>query len=62
MGNKAIQFDEAAGVEEEVEPFPGGELALPVLLSQSFRATALLGLGLSVVQLIEEFARGGQGP
>ena len=57
VGDEAIQLDEAARIEQQVEPLPGGELALLVLLGDALRPAALLGLGLFVVQQIEEFPR-----
>ena len=49
MGDEAIELDEAARIEEEVETFSGGELALLVLLGDPRRAPALLGKDLTVV-------------
>ena len=61
VGDEAVELDEAARIEQQVEPLAGGELALLVLLGEALGAAALLGLGLLVVQLIEELARCGHG-
>ena len=61
MGDEAVELDEAALVEEEVEPLAGGELAFLVLLGHARRSPALFGQGLAVVELIEELARVGHG-
>ena len=61
VGHEAVQLDEAALVEQEVEALAGGELALLVLLGDPLGAAALLGLGLAVVELVEEIAGIGHG-
>ena len=43
MGDEAVELDEAALVEQEVEPLARGELALLVLLGDARGAPALLG-------------------
>ena len=61
MGDEAVELDEAALVEQEVEPLAGGELPLLVLLGHPRGAPALLGEGLTVVELVEELSRVGHG-
>ena len=61
VGDEAVELDEAALVEQEVEPLAGGELALLVLLGDPRGSPALLGEGLAVVELIEELAGVGHG-
>ena len=53
MGHEAIELDEAAFVEQEVEPFPGGELSLLVLLRDPVGTSALFGESLTVVEIVE---------
>ncbi len=43
MGDEPVELDEAAFVEQQVEPLARGELALLVLLGDPCGATALLG-------------------
>ena len=61
MGDEAVQLDEAALVEQKVEPLARGELALLVLLRHAGGTPALLGEGLAVVELVEELPRVGHG-
>jgi hypothetical protein len=61
VGDEAIELDEAAFVEQEIEPLAGGELAFLVLLSDAIRSPALIGKDLSVMQLVEEFSGVGHG-
>ena len=64
VGDEAVELDEAAFVEQEVQPLAGGELALLVLLGDPIRSPALFGEGLAVMEVVEEFAgvghRGGR--
>ena len=43
VGDEPVELDEAALVEQQVEPLAGGELALLVLLRHAGGAAALLG-------------------
>ena len=43
VGDEPVQLDEAALIEQEIETFPGRELAFLVLLSNAIRAPTLLG-------------------
>ena len=61
MGDEAVELDEAALVEQQVEPLAGGELALLVLLRHAAGAAALLGERLAVVQLVEQLSGVGHG-
>ena len=61
VGDEAVELDEAALVEQQVEPLAGGELALLVLLRHAGGSPALLGEGLAVVQLIEQLSGVGHG-
>jgi hypothetical protein len=61
VGDEPVELDEAPFVQEQVEPLAGGELALLVLLSYARRTTTLLGFGLAVVQLFEQFTGIGHG-
>jgi hypothetical protein len=61
MGDEPVQLDEAAFVEQQVEPLAGRELALLVLLGDPRGAPTLLGEGLAVMELFEQFAGVGQG-
>jgi hypothetical protein len=56
VGDEAIELDEAALVEQEIQPLSGGELALLVLLSNPIGASALLGEALPVMKVIQEFS------
>ena len=56
VGDEAVQLDEAALIEQQVEPLPRGELALLVLLGDAGRPAALLGLGLAMMEVVEELA------
>ena len=59
--DEPVELDEAALVEQEVEPLARGELALLVLLRDAGGAPALLGQGLPVVELVEELSGIGHG-
>jgi hypothetical protein len=59
--HEPVEFDEAPLVEQEVEPFAGGELALLVLLGDPPCPAALLGLGLAALQFLETLAGVGHG-
>ena len=61
MGDEAIELDEAARIEQQVQPLAGGELALLVLRGDAGGAPALFCERLAVVQLIEELAGVGHG-
>ena len=50
MGLQLVEFDERAGVEEDLEPLPGGVLSLGVLLLDPLRPAPELGLALEVGQ------------
>ena len=54
MGDEPVELDEAALVEQEVEPLARGELALLVLLGDPRRSPALFGERLAVVERFEE--------
>ena len=56
VGDKPVELDEAAFVQQEVEPLPGGELAFLVLLRDPLGAATLLGERLAVMQIVEEFS------
>ena len=55
VGDEAVELDEAALVEQQIEPLAGGELALLVLLRDARRSPALLREGLAVMELLEKF-------
>ena len=57
VGDEAVELDEAALVEQQVEPLAGGELALLVLLRDAvlLRRPASAA-ALAMVQVVEEFA------
>jgi hypothetical protein len=61
VGDEPVELDEAALVEQEIEPLAGGELPLPVLLGDARRAAAQLGVRLAVLELLEEPALVGHG-
>src|SRR5512138_2147447 len=61
MSHEAVELDEAALVEQQVEALAGRELALLVLLGDACGSPALLGERLAVVKLIEELAWIGHG-
>jgi hypothetical protein len=50
---EAIHLDEAAGVEQMLDAFAGGELALGVLLLDAARAAAFEGRRVATIQLGE---------
>ncbi len=53
MLDEGVQLVERPGVEEDVQPFPGGELALGVLALDLVGAAALAG----DLDHIQQFAR-----
>src|SRR6185436_6515268 len=55
VGDEPVELHEAALIEQEIEPFAGGELSLLVLLRDALRATTLFGQGLAMPQVFEEF-------
>ena len=59
--DEPVELDEAALVEQQVEPLAGGELALLVLLRHAGRAPALLRERLPLVQSLEELSGVGHG-
>ncbi len=61
MGHEAIDLDEAALVEQQVEPFAGREFALLVLLRDPRRTTTLFRLDPAGHQIIEELSGIGHG-
>ena len=61
VSDEAVELHEAAFVEQEVEPLPGGKLPLLVLLSDTLGPATLLGLGLAVVKVFEKGAGVGHG-
>jgi len=61
MGDEAIERDQEARLEWEVQPLTGGELALLVLLRDAGGAPALFCEHLAVVELIEELTGVGHG-
>ena len=61
VGDEPVELDEAALVEQQVEPLARGELALLVLLRDARGAPALLGLGLAVMELLEQLSGVGHG-
>ena len=61
VGDEAVELDEAALVEQEVEPLARGELALLVLLRHARGSPALFGEGLAVMELVEELSGVGHG-
>ena len=61
VGDEAVELDEAPLVEEKIEPLAGRELAFLVLLRHPGGSSALLGLGLPMVELIEKLTRVGHG-
>ena len=61
MGDVAVQLDEASLIKQKVEPFARGKLALLVLLGHTRGAPALLGEGLTAVEVVQELARVGHG-
>lgn len=56
MGDEAVELDEAAFIEQQIEPLPGSELAFLMLLSDALGTSALFGEGLAVVEVVEEFS------
>ena len=56
-----VELEEAALVQQQVEPLPGGELALLVLLGDPVGTTALLGEFLAVMEFVEKFSGVGHG-
>src|SRR5205823_14937271 len=47
-----VQLDEAAGIEQELDPLARGELSVLVLPVDAFLAAAQLGLGIQRRQLV----------
>src|SRR5436309_701620 len=58
MGQQ-VRLDERAGVQEEFQPLPRGELAPGVLAFDRLRAASVDGLGLPSGELLEPFLHGG---
>ncbi len=58
VGDEAVQLDEAPLIEQQIEPLPRGELSLLVLLGDAGGAATLLGLGLAMMEIVEEIAGG----
>ena len=56
VGDEPVEFNETVFVQQQIEPFPGGELPLLVLLGDPGRPAALLGLGLAAVKIVETIA------
>ena len=54
MGHEAIELDEAALVEQQIQPLPRAEFSLLVLLGDPVGAAALLGECLTMMELLEE--------
>ena len=54
VADERAELLERAGVEEDVEPLAGGELALLVLLRDAGLAAAELGFGAALVQVFYE--------
>jgi hypothetical protein len=61
VGDEPVELDEAALVEQQVEPLARGELALLVLLGDPRGSPTLLGEGLAMVQVFEELPGVGHG-
>ena len=61
VGDEPVQLDEAALVQQQVEPLARGELALLVLLRDARGAPALFGERLAVMELLEKLAGVGHG-
>jgi hypothetical protein len=61
VGDEPVELDEAALVQQQVEPLARGELPLLVLLGDAGGSPALFGERLTVVQLIEKLPRVGHG-
>ena len=58
VAGQHVQLHEAAGVEEHVEPFPGGELALGVLALDGRRAAGVKGRLLELAELLDPLPQG----
>src|SRR6185437_90806 len=58
MPREAVEFDERAGVEQRVDSFARGSLALRVLAFDGCRRPGVHGLGVAAEQ-VGELARGG---
>jgi hypothetical protein len=54
--HEPVELGEAAGVEEQVEPLPGRELPLLVLLRDTRGSPARLGGGAAMLQVVQEVA------
>ena len=61
VGDEAVELDEAALVQQEVEPLARGELAFLVLLRHARGAPALFGERLAVVELVQQLSGVGHG-
>jgi hypothetical protein len=57
MGDEAVELDETALIEQEVEPLARGELALLVLGGDALDPPALLRSGLAGVEVGEQISR-----
>jgi hypothetical protein len=44
MGDELVQLEEGPGVEQEIQPLPGGELACLMLLGDALGPATQLGL------------------
>jgi hypothetical protein len=53
VADQLIGFDEGAFVEEEIDAFAGGELALGVLAFATFVAASGFSTGVAAAQLVE---------
>jgi hypothetical protein len=56
VGHEPVEFGESAGVEQQVQPLPGGELSLLVLLRDACCTTAFLSGRAAMMQVVEEVA------
>ena len=55
--HEPVELDEAAIIEQQIEPLAGRELPLLVLLRHPRRAPALLGGSLTAVEFVQLFTR-----
>jgi hypothetical protein len=53
MRHEAIEFDEAAIVEQDIEPFACRQFAFVVLGLDAGSTSALLGFGASLIEQVE---------
>lgn len=58
MGDKAVVFDKGALVEENVEPFAGGEFSLVVLGFDAGWSAAEFGFSAAAFEEVELFSHG----